>query len=261
VSPSKAGGPINTGPREWDAEVYDRVADPQFEWAQEVIGRLEVRGDEDVLDAGCGSGRVTALLLEKLPGGHLVGIDGSASMVAMAREKLGESVEIREGDLAELDLREEFDLVFSTATFHWIPDHDNLFRRLGAALRPGGRLVAQCGGHGNVASLVAVIAEVGAQPRFGQHFEGMSSGLNFATPEQTEARLKAAGFDDIRCWLQRKDTRPPEPKAFLATVTLGPQLERLPDELKDPFVDEVAAGMGDPLVLDYVRLNIEARRP
>ncbi len=253
--------PSHTGPREWDAEVYDRVADPQFEWAQEVIDRLELRGDEDVLDAGCGSGRVTAELLDRLPDGRLVGIDGSASMVAMAREKLGDRVEIREEDLAELDLHEQFDLVFSTAVFHWVPDHENLFRRLFAALRPDGRLVAQCGGHGNVASLVAVIAEVAGQPRFGEHFEGMESGLNFATPQDTEARLEGAGFEDVRCWLQRKDTQPSEPKPFLATVTLGPQLERLPDELKDPFVDEVAAGMGEPLVLDYVRLNIEARKP
>jgi trans-aconitate 2-methyltransferase len=251
----------HTGPREWDAEVYDRVADPQFEWAQEVIGRLELNGDETVLDAGCGSGRVTATLLERLPEGRLVGIDGSASMVAMAREAIGDRAEICEGDLAELDLHEEFDLVYSNAVFHWIADHDNLFRRLFAALRPGGRLVAQCGGHGNVASLIAVIAEVGSQPRFADHFAGMSSGLNFATHEETEALMGRTGFDQMRCWLQRKDTRPADPTAFLATVTLGPQLERLPEELKDPFVDEVAAGMGDPLVLDYVRLNIEARRP
>ena len=252
--------PSHTGPREWDADVYDRVSDPQFSWATEVLERLELRGDEAVLDAGCGSGRVTALLAERLAAGRLIAVDGSSSMVAKAREALGERAEVREADLARLEMREEVDLVFSTAVFHWIGDHGNLFRRLHAALRPGGRLVAQCGGHGNVASLVAVIAEVAAQPRYAEHFAGMQSGLNFATPEDTEARLRAAGFEDVRCWLQRKDTRPAEPIAFLATVNLGPQLERLPDELKDPFVAEVAEGMGEPLVLDYVRLNIEARR-
>ncbi len=251
----------HTGPREWDAEVYDRVADPQFEWGSEVIGRLALAGDEDVLDAGCGSGRVTRLLLERLPRGRVVAIDGSDSMVAKAREEIGDLAEVRSGDLAELDLQAEFDLVYSNAVFHWIADHENLFRRLFDALRPGGRIVAQCGGHGNVASLVAVIAEVAADPRFAEHFAGMSSGLNFATPEETEGRLASAGFQDVRCWLQRKDTRPAEPKAFLATVTLGPQLARLPEDLKEPFVDAVAAGMGEPLVLDYVRLNIEAQRP
>jgi trans-aconitate 2-methyltransferase len=248
-------------PREWDAEVYDRVSDPQFEWAQEVIERLDLHGDETVLDAGCGSGRVTELLLDRLPTGRLIAVDGSASMVAKARETLGDRADVREIDLARLDLHQEVDVVFSNAVFHWVPDHENLFRRLHESLRPGGRVVAQCGGHGNVASLVKVIAEVGAQPRYAEHFADMPSSLNFATAEETESRLLAAGFEDVRCWLQRKDTRPAEPIAFLETVTLGPQLEQLPENLKDSFVAEVAAAMGEPLVLDYVRLNIDARRP
>jgi trans-aconitate 2-methyltransferase len=254
-------GPAHTGPREWDAEVYDRVSDPQFEWAQEVQERLSLRGDETVLDAGCGSGRVTAMLLDRLPNGRVIAIDGSASMVAKARETLGDRAEVREGDLAALELNEEVDLVYSNAVFHWIPDHENLFRRLFAALRPGGRLIAQCGGSGNVASLTRAIAEVAAQPRFGEHFADMKPMLNFATAEETEALLREIGFEQVRCWLQPKNVTPAEPLPFLATVTLGPQLERLPDELEDPFVTEVAAAMGEPLVLDYVRLNIEARRP
>lgn len=251
----------HTGPREWDAEVYDRVSDPQFEWAEEVLERLVLRGDETVLDAGCGSGRVTELLLGRLPHGRVIAIDGSDSMVAKARQALGDRADVRSGDLAELDMHEDVDLVFSNAVFHWIPDHENLFRRLFAALRPGGRLVAQCGGSGNVASLAQAIAEVAAQPRFAKHFADMKPMLNFATPEDTEALLGEIGFEDVRCWLQPKNVTPAEPLAFLATVTLGPQLERLPDELNNPFVNEVAAEMGEPLVLDYVRLNIEARRP
>lgn len=249
------------GPREWDAEVYDRVADPQLEWAQEVLGRLALRGDETVLDAGCGSGRVTALLLDRLPQGRMIAIDGSASMVAKARERLAGRAEVREGDLSQLELRDEVDLVYSNAVFHWIHDHRNLFSRLFMALRPGGRLVAQCGGSGNVASLAAAIAEVASQERFGQHFAEMEGIWNFATPEDTEAILREVGFEDARCWLQRKEVRPEQPLDFLRTVTLGPHLERLPEQLQEPFVADVAAEMGEPVVLDYVRLNIEARRP
>jgi trans-aconitate 2-methyltransferase len=251
----------HTGPREWDAEVYDRVSDPQFEWAQEVLERLPLRGDETVLDAGCGPGRVTALLIDRLPEGKVIAIDGSSSMVAKAREALGDRADVLEADLAQLELHQEVDLVYSNAVFHWITDHRNLFGRLFAALRPGGRLVAQCGGAGNVASLAEVIIEVAAQPRFAERFTEMRAMWNFATAEDTETVLRGAGFEHVHCWLQRKYVQPAEPIAFLETVTLGPHLERLPDELKAPFVADVAAGMGKPLVLDYVRLNIEARKP
>ncbi len=252
---------MNAGPREWDAEVYDRVSDPQLEWAQEVLARLELDGDETVLDAGCGSGRVTSLLLDRLPEGKVIAVDGSASMVAMAREAIGDRADVREADLAQLEMQEEVELVYSNAVFHWIPDHRNLFTRLRDALRPQGRIVAQCGGYGNVASLTQVIIEVAAQPRFAERFTEMEGIWNFATAEETEDVLREVGFEDVRCWLQPKNVQPADPLAFLATVTLGPHLQALPEELRDPFTQEVAEGMGDPVVLDYVRLNIEARKP
>jgi trans-aconitate 2-methyltransferase len=256
-SPARAA---HTGPREWNAEIYDRVSDPQFEWAQEVLERLALRGDETVLDAGCGSGRVTELLIERLPEGRVIAVDASASMISKARERLGGRADVRLQDLSQLEVRDQVDLVFSNAVFHWVSDHQNLFRRLFGALRPRGRLVAQCGGKGNVASLAEAIAEVGAQERYAKHFAGMRGIWNFADPEETEALLQDIGFEEVRCWLQRKDVRPSQPIAFLSTVTLGPHLERLPDGWRDPFVTEIADRMGEPLVLDYVRLNIEAWR-
>ena len=105
-----------------------------------------------MLDAGCGSGRVTRLLLERLPRGHVVAVDSAPSMVEHAREALDpERATVVQANLTELVLDEPVDAAFSNAVFHWIGDHDALFARLCAALRPGGRLVAQCGGEGNVA--------------------------------------------------------------------------------------------------------------
>ena len=252
---------MNTGPREWDAQVYDRVSDPQVEWSREVVDRLALEGDETVLDAGCGSGRVTEELVARLPRGRVIGVDASEQMIAKARERLGPDLDLRVADLAELDLGEQVDAIFSNAVFHWLPDHDRLFARLYAALEPGGRLVAQCGAKGNVAALVSVIIDVAAQDRFGRHFRDFKGGWNFTTSEETEERLTAAGFEEVRCWLQTKQVRPDEPEAFLRAVALGQHLALLPDELKDPFVGEVAQRMGEPLELEYVRLNIEARRP
>lgn len=257
---SAAGPPrsINTGPREWDAETYDAVSDPQFEWGLEVVERLSLNGDEAVLDAGCGSGRVTAELARRLPCGRLLAVDGSAAMIAKARERLGERVSYLVADLSELAVDEPVDLVFSTATFHWVVDHDRLFARLRAALREGGRLVAQCGGQGNVAEYTKAIAAAAARPQFGRHFEGMTGMWNFAGPEETEVRLRTAGFEEVRCWLEPKPVTPERPFEFAATVTLGPFLARLPEDLHRPFVEAVLAEAGEPLHLDYVRLNIEA---
>jgi trans-aconitate 2-methyltransferase len=253
--------PAHTSPSEWDANVYDRISDPQLSWAAEVLGRLELRGDEVVLDAGCGSGRVTELLIERLPRGRVIAVDGSESMVAMARERLNDRADVRQLDLAWLDMQEEVDLVYSNAVFHWILDHDNLFRRLHAALRPGGRIVAQCGGAGNVAEATEAIAKVAADPRYGRHFEGMEQLWNFSSPERMTEVLRGAGFEPIECWDERKELVPEEPLDYLAASALGPFLQRLPDKLGDEFVREVAAEIGDPLTLVYVRLNIEATRP
>jgi len=249
---------MNSGPREWDAKTYDQVSDPQFSWGMEVLERLQLSGDESALDAGCGSGRVTEQLLARIPDGHLLAVDGSAAMITEARERLGEGVDYLVADLAELEIETPVDLVFSTATFHWLPDHDRLFGRLRAALRPGGRLVAQCGGEGNVARHAEAIAKAAADPEYADHFADAEGLWNFAGPEQTEARLAAAGFAEARCWLQPKPVQPPDPLAFTSTVTLGPLLAQLPEEKQRPFAEAVLAESEQPLTLDYVRLNIEA---
>jgi trans-aconitate 2-methyltransferase len=253
--------PMNTGAREWDAETYDAVSDPQFEWGMEVLERLELRGDEAAVDAGCGTGRITAELADRLPQGRVIAVDGSAAMVEKARERLGERTDYLVSDLVELELPEPVDLVFSTATLHWIPDHDALFRQLRAVLKPGGLLVAQCGGLGNVAEHTRAIAAVAADPKYGQHLTGAKAPWNFASPEETEARLQAAGFAEARCWLEPKPVQPARPLEFISTVTLGPILDQLPGEKRKPFAEAVLEREEQPLVLNYVRLNIEARAP
>ena len=202
---------MNDGPVEWDAETYDAVSDPQFNWGMEVLERLELRGDEVALDAGCGSGRVTAELAKRLPDGRVIAVDGSEAMVAKGRASAWGRRLYLVADLSELEIEEPVDLVFSTATFHWILDHDRLFARLRAALRPGGRLVAQCGGEGNVAEHARAIATVAARPEFAGHFGEMTGIWNFASAEETEGRLREAGFSEARCWLEPKPVTPPEP--------------------------------------------------
>jgi trans-aconitate 2-methyltransferase len=243
--------------REWDARTYDRVADPQARWGRDVLDRLPLAGDERVLDAGCGTGRVTELLAARLPRGRVVALDGSASMIDAARQRLapfGDRIEYVVADLGlPLPLAEPVDAILSTATFHWVADHDALFANLARVLRPGGRLVAQCGGAGNIASIRRVLAGIG---------DGWLGSTYYATPLDTTRRLDAAGFVDIDCWLHDEPTRfeAGEPfETFLRTVILGAHLQRLPAEERDGFVRTVAERLPEPLI-DYVRLNILARR-
>jgi trans-aconitate 2-methyltransferase len=247
--------------RDWDATSYDRVSAPQVEMAKAVLERLPLRGDETVLDAGCGSGRVTALLLERLPDGHVVAVDSAPSMVEHAREALPPSrATVLCQSLTELILEEPVDAAFSNAVFHWIADHERLFQRLSAALRPGARLVAQCGGKGNIDAFRRLADEVAAEPPYAEHMSDFKGPWNYAAPEDTEALLAAAGFDEVRCWLEPWPVSPENPLEFARTVCLGNHLEALPEELRERYAEEVVRRSGAPLTLEYVRLNIDARR-
>jgi trans-aconitate 2-methyltransferase len=243
--------------RTWDGQSYDRISGPMEALGLEVLGRLQLRGDETVLDAGCGSGRITQALIERLPDGHVIAADASQSMVDAARERLP-GADVRVLDLLELELETPLDAILSTATFHWIADHARLFERLHAALRPGGRLVAQCGGEGNIDILRGHAKEVCAQEPYAVHFESFSPPWNYAGPEETRSRLLAAGFTAAVCWLQPAPKQPEQPREFLSTIVLGPHVQQLPQALRESFMDDVLARIGEPVVVDYVRLNIDA---
>lgn len=244
--------------RDWDGAIYDRISAPQHGWGKEVLERLPLNGDETVLDAGCGSGRVTELLVERLPRGRVIAVDASRSMVAVARERLGERADVRVMGLQELELEQPLDAILSTATFHWIPDHELLFSSLHAALRPGGRLVAQCGGEGNVRRTRAAAEAVSEREPFEPYMRDWPGPWNFSSAELAQRRLLAAGFKQARCWCYDVTVYPPEPREFLRSVNLGSHLQRLPEELREPFVDAVYEIVREPYRIDYVRLNIDA---
>lgn len=243
--------------REWNATSYDRVANPHVDWGRQVIDRLPLQGSELVMDAGCGTGRVTELLLNKLPDGRVIAIDSSRTMLREAQRRLAHQsnrVSFITADLTQrLPLCLPVDAILSTAAFHWIADHDRLFANLAAAMRRGGVLAAQCGGSGNIASVRAVLNDTG---------DGWVGPWFFATPEETRARLLACGFTEVRTWSAEDPVRfdsSSELERYLATVILGPHLQRLAPEERDVFVKQVAARIPDRTI-DYVRLNIVATR-
>ncbi|WP_345443488.1 class I SAM-dependent methyltransferase [Actinoallomurus vinaceus] len=243
--------------REWDATVYDALPLPHLRWGRRTLDRLALTGDETVLEAGCGTGRDTAELLDRLPRGRVIAVDGSARMLDRLRSKLADRLDradVVQADLTRpLPITEPADAAFSVATFHWIHDHDVLFANIARALRPGAPFVADCGGRGNVARVRAAVEKVTGET---------SETWHFADPEETRRRLERAGFTDVRAALVPDPARL-EPggqfETYLATVVLGAHLDRLPPSEHRAFVRAVAAELPEPVV-DYVRLEFSARR-
>ncbi len=240
----------------WDADTYDRASEPQQAWAADVLARLEgMAPDATVLDVGCGTGLVTERLLALVPHGRVLAIDASADMVALARDRLGDRAQVWCQDALELDLDRAVDAVVSTAALHWVPDHDVLWARLAQALRPGGVLEIQCGGEGNIDGVRTIIDAVAATTA--PELVGWSPWI-FASPQETERRLRQAGFAQARCWLEERPTCPQDVNGFVRSSILPSHLARLPEERREPFAAAVVAGVQLPL--DYVRLNASAVR-
>jgi trans-aconitate 2-methyltransferase len=261
-------------PNEWDAASYHHISTPQISWGVKVLDRLKLRGDETVIDAGCGTGRLTADLLERLPQGKVIAVDLSRNMLDAAQDYLapfGDRVTFLQADLQEIGasiVRAPVDLVLSTAAFHWVLDHDRLFAGLFDVLKPGGWLVAQCGGGRNLDHLLHRTADLTTRPRFAPYFENWVGPWEFADDTTTAERLRKAGFVAIETSLESAPTKMPDAAAyrdFLTNVILRAHLARIPDpNLRVAFVDhltELAEADNPPFLLDYWRLNMKAQRP
>jgi trans-aconitate 2-methyltransferase len=259
-----------TDAREWNASVYHRVSAPQTEWGATVLDRLPLRGDETVLDVGCGTGRLAALIVERLPRGRLVAVDRSANMLRLAAQHLdaGSRVTFVQAEATMLPFAGAADAIFSTATFHWVLDHDALFASLFAALRPGGRLVAQCGGARNLERFHARCLTVMREPAFAPYFVNWVHPWEFADAETSRRRLERAGFVDVQASVHPSPVLHPDSQTFsefVEHVVCRPHLQHLPDPaLRARFMRRVtddAAAASPPFELDYWRLNLDGRRP
>lgn len=265
---------------DWDAERYHRLSNPQLGWGRRVLSKLAPKPGERVLDLGCGTGRLTAEALAAMGTGCVVGLDRSEAMLTEAAVRTAAPasgphdvdrpparIHLVRADGSHLPFAGVFDAIFSTATFHWIPDHDRLFASIYGALAPGGRLVAQCGGGPNLETLLGRAHELMESPSYREWFRGWRDPWNFADVPSTIVRLENAGFTMVHASLEPSPTTladAPAYRDFLSCVCVRHHVDRLPEQVRPSFLDALArdAESDDPpFTLDYWRLNISAVKP
>jgi trans-aconitate 2-methyltransferase len=255
---------------DWDPEAYHRLSEPQFERGRKMLKVLALRGDERILDAGCGTGRVTAELAERLPHGQVIAVDASPKMLAKAREflepKYGARVTFLQADMSELPMIESVDGIFSSAAIHWVKDHRKLFRSFFMALRKTGWLMAQCSGGGNLSRVMHPVSKLMMREPYAKYFEGWNDPREYVDERTTADRLRVAGFEDVEVGLQESPVVMKSREdyiEYLRMMTLHRHVALLPTELADKFLNELAddAEKQGGYVLDYWRLNMTALKP
>lgn len=257
---------------EWDAAAYHQISGPQASWGEKVLSRLSLRGDETILDAGCGTGRLTAGLIDHLPRGRVFALDLSQNMLKEARSHLGPRRHAKLhfvcADLGMLPFWNSLDGIFSTASFHWVLDHSRLFQSLYMSLRSGGWLLAQCGEARNLSRLRTRIRETARTPQYENFLSKFPEPWFFSDPETAGNNLRDAGFVDIETGAEPAFTQfenRDQYIQFVRTAIVHRHLRLLPEEkLRQSFLHDLAkrAAQDDPpFELDYWRLNLKARKP
>lgn len=265
-------GPHNSF--DWNPADYHRSSPAQQRWAEELIAKLDLRGDERVLDIGCGDGRITAAISGNVPRGSVTGIDSSAEMIRFAREHFPPenhpNLSFARMDAQALAFHEEFDIVFSNAALHWIPDHREVLAGIRKCLRDEGKMLVQMGGKGNAGKVFEAFEQVRHESRWEPFFRNFSFVFGFFGEDLYRGWLAGAGLVPVRVELIDKDMAYTNRRDFAAWIrtTWLPHLQQVPEDLHSPFIDAVIdrylarspVGPDGIFHIGMKRLEVEARR-
>ena len=231
---------------DWNPADYAAHSQAQYQWAGEIIGKLELNGTESVLDLGCGDGKVTALLASRVPRGYVTAIDSSSSMVRLARERYPHSqnpgISFLEMDAMDIRFVNQFDLVFSNAALHWVPDHARMLRGVSRCLKSQGRIFFQMGGHGNASDILDLADEMIRSEHWKEYFRDFTSPYHFLTHDEYRVLLEDAGLIPVRVELIPKDMVQAGKEGLSGWIrtTWLPYIERVPDSARDRFISDLA---------------------
>ena len=272
-----AASPPATAPRplvQWNPRDYVAHSTAQLAWANELLARPNLRGNERILDVGCGDGRITAQVARAVLTGHVVGLDSSPEMIEFARASYlrasHPNLEFVCQEASAIRLDGPFDVVFSNAALHWIADHAALYRAVARLMPSGARLITSCGGRGNAAEFVAVVAELIRSEQWAQGFGDFPFPWSFPGADESKRWLVASGFEPRRVTLVAKDMTHTGRDGLAAWVrtTWLPYTQRLPEDRREAFVADAVERYLDRHPPDaagqthvgMVRLEVEAMR-
>jgi trans-aconitate methyltransferase len=229
----------------WDAEDYANYSKSQQIWGRELIDKLQLNGNEHILDIGCGDGKITAEIAGELPNGYIIGIDNSEEMIRLAFEtylnKSYPNLEFKLLDAHDLDFYEKFDVVFSNAVLHWIEDHESILTRLYQSLKPHGRVLLQMGGKGNASDILDVLSEIIQKDPWKIYFENFANPYYFYSPEDYEGWIRHTGFTKSRIELLPKLMEHENRQEFEGWIrtTWLPYLKQIPKNQRNRFISDL----------------------
>ncbi len=230
----------------WNADEYARYSSGQEKWAKELLAKLKLRGNENVLDLGCGDGRITVEIANMVKDGSVAGVDNSEEMIKLAKErypadKYG-NLSFAVMDAGEIKYEAKFDVVFSNAALHWVHDHKKVLEGINRSLIPGGRFLIQTGGTGNAASGFETIDLMSAMDEWIPYLKDAKSPYNFFSDKDYEKLVPEAGFEPIRIELLKKDMVHEGIEAFKGFIrtTWLPYTQRIPEEKREKFITDTA---------------------
>jgi trans-aconitate 2-methyltransferase len=259
----------------WDAKDYAKNSANQYAWAQELIPKLKLKGNETLLDIGCGDGKITAEIAKALPRGRVVGVDSSKEMINLAQstfpQKTYPNLSFQLMDARKLTFQAEFDKVFSNAALHWIVDQAAVLQGAQRSLKTSGRLLFQMAGKGNAQDVIDVLDELLVENPWKRFFDDFTFPYAFLSPEEYRTLLAEAGLAPLRVELFPKDMKftGAEGLAGWVRTTWLPFTERIPLERRDDFVKEIVnrylqrypADAQGVVHLSMIRLEAEASKP
>lgn len=243
----------------WNAEDYHKNSTNQQRWAREVIAKLDLQGNEKVLDIGCGDGKITAEIASHLPNGSVLGIDSSQEMINFAQSKFPASnfsnLAFQYGDATKLNFDNEFDAIASFACLHWITDHTPVLVGMKKSLKPFGRIFLQFGGKGNAAPIKDVIEQVIRSNKWINYFEDFTFKTHFYGDDEYQNLLEHVGLKVKRLELVKKDAIHQGKeglKGWIRTTGCPNYLGRVPENLQQQIVDEIVDTYVESYPLDHV---------